>query len=151
MNIGTFILRRILLAVPVLIGITLITFTISWEANGGDMARSYITPKMTPSQAAEVRLAHGFDQPFYVQYLTYVEGLLHGDLGISHTANDITVWQAFLVYFPATLELTLVAMIFAIVIGIFVGTLSAVHNDQPVDHATRFIALSGVSVPIFWL
>src|SRR5581483_1591689 len=134
-----------------IVGVTLLTFGISWEANQGDMARAYISPKMTAQQVEEIRVAHGFDKPFYVQYLTYLKGLAHGDLGLSRTQGDLPISQVFKDFFPATLELTLVAVVIAVVGGVFFGTLSAVRKDRPVDHATRVFALAGVSVPIFWL
>jgi len=147
----TYLLRRLILAIPVILGITLITFSISWEANQGDMSRAYISAKMTAAQVQAVKEAHGFDKPFFVQYLTYLRGLVNGDLGISHTQNDRLITQVFADFFPATLELTLVAVVIALVGGVFLGTLSATQKDKPVDHATRFLALAGVSVPIFWL
>ncbi|MHB8585399.1 MAG: ABC transporter permease [Thermoplasmatota archaeon] len=151
MKLWAYIVRRLLLAIPVLLGITIITFGISWEANEGNLARAYITPKMSPSQQQQVIIAHGFNQPIYVQYFGYLNGLLHLDFGLSHTQNDLPVTQVFLDFLPATLELTIAAMIFAIIFGIMLGTLSAVRKDTALDHITRFLALSGVSIPIFWL
>lgn len=151
MNIASYVLRRILLAVPVMFGVTLITFGISWMANEGDLSRGYVTEKMTAEQRASIVEQYGFDAPWYVQYFAYLGRLIRLDLGISHSQGDILVTEAFGRFFPATLELTLFAMVIAIVGGIFLGTLSAVRKDAAVDHATRFIALAGVSVPIFWL
>jgi peptide/nickel transport system permease protein len=151
MNLWAYLVRRLVLAIPVIVGVTILTFGISWEANQGDMARAYISAKMTPEQVEEIRVSHGFDKPFYVQYLTYLKGLVKGDLGLSRTQGDLPISQVFKAFFPATLELTIVAVILAVVGGVFFGTLSAVRKDRPIDHATRVFALAGVSVPIFWL
>ena len=151
MKLVAYIARRLLLAVPVLFGVTLITFGISWIANEGDLSRAYVTEKMTLQQRERIIEVYGFDEPWYVQYLSYLGRLARGDLGVSHSQNGRPVTDVIAEFFPATIELTLVAMLFAIFFGIFLGTVTAVRKDSPIDHTTRFLALAGVSVPIFWL
>lgn len=151
MKLGAYILRRLLLAIPVLLGVTIITFSISWVANEGEMERGYLTEKMTPAQRQAIVEQYGFDKPFLVQYVSYLQRIVTLDLGVSHAQEDRPVVEVYKEFIPATLELTLAAMVIAITMGIFLGTLSAIRKDSPVDHATRFLALAGVSVPIFWL
>lgn len=151
MKLLSYIVRRLILALPVLIGVTFITFSISWIANEGHMERGYLTERTTPAQRQAIIEQYGFDQPFGLQYLGYLKRLVTLDLGISHAQNDLPVTEVVGRFFPATIELTLAAMVFAIIMGVFLGTLSAIRKDSPVDHVTRFLALAGVSVPIFWL
>ncbi|MHB8606061.1 MAG: ABC transporter permease [Thermoplasmatota archaeon] len=153
MKLGLYALRRVLLSIPVLIGITLITFGLAWFATKGDLTVAYLTERSTPAQHAQLRHNLGFDRPWYIQYFSYVNRLLHFDFGLSHSPGqpDLQVTQAFKNFLPATMELTLVAMVVAVVVGIALGSLSAVKRDRAVDHLARMVALSGVSIPIFWL
>lgn len=144
-----FISRRLALLVPVLLGISVLTFVLS-HVMPGDPARLIAGPHAGPAQVAATRRAFGLDKPFWTQYGTYMLGLVHGDMGISlHTQRPVGVdLRAFL---PATLELALAAMILAIVVGVPLGTLAAVRRNRAVDHLTRVLALCGVSMPIFWV
>lgn len=151
MKTAAYVLRRLLLSIPVLLGVTLLTFAISWQANEGHMERAYLTEKMTAEQRQRIVEQYGFDEPFYVQYFTYVQRVATLDLGFSHVEGDRPVMEVYKEFLPATLELTLAAMVVAVFAGVALGSLTAVRKDSPVDHATRFLALSGVSVPIFWL
>lgn len=153
LGLAAYIARRVLLLVPVLLGVTFVVFCLSWVATEGHLERGYITERMSPDQVEAVRQAKGFDQPFEVQYLNYLGRLVTGDLGVTKTAGfgQRPIMDVLAERFPATLELTLVAMVFAVAIGIPLGTLSAIHRDKPLDHGSRIVALSGVSVPIFWL
>ncbi|MCA1814078.1 MAG: ABC transporter permease [Halobacteriales archaeon] len=153
MALAGYIARRLLLLVPVMLGVTLVTFSLTWVATQGDLSRGYVTLKMTDRQVEQLKHAKGFDQPFYIQYGNYLARLATGDLGVTKTAgfgerpiNDVIAQR-----FPATIELTIVAMLFAVLIGIPLGTLSAIRRDKPLDHVSRIAALSGVSIPIFWL
>jgi peptide/nickel transport system permease protein len=150
-KIGAYVLRRLLLSIPVLIGVTILTFGISWQANEGHMERAYLSEKMTPAQRERIIEQYGFDEPWYAQYFSYLMRLVQLDLGFSRVEGDRPVLEVYSEFLPATLELTLVAMAIAVFSGIALGSLTAVRKDSPVDHATRFLALSGVSVPIFWL
>ncbi len=91
----------------------------------------------------------GLDQPMWKQYLTYINGVLHGDLGIS-LKSRIAVWDEFVPRFKATLELGICAMLFAVAVGIPVGVLAAVKRGSIFDHTAVGISLTGYSMPIFW-
>ncbi len=145
----TYIIRRLILLIPVLIGISIIIFSLT--RIGGNPAAAYLTERMTPQQVQKVIETHHFNDPILTQYFYWVNDLLHGDWGISRAASDLPVTKAIAALFPATFELALVSMAIAVPIGIYLGTLSAVRKDRPIDHGTRVMALAGVSLPIFVL
>jgi len=91
----------------------------------------------------------GLDQPLWKQYLNYINGVLHGDLGIS-LKSRIPVWDEFVPRFKATLELGVCAMLFAVAVGIPVGVMAAVKRGSIFDHTAVGISLTGYSMPIFW-
>ena len=102
--------------------------------------------RSSPISAAEL----GLDQPIPVQYGTYVRGLLHGDFGIS-IRTQRPVIDDILLFFPATIELAIAALLLAIILGIPLGVLSAVAKDKAVDQVSRTISVTGISTPAFWL
>jgi len=128
--------------------VSIVVFSLTRIA--GNPIAAYVTERMTPQQIAVIEERFHLSEPVYVQYFYWLDGLVHGDWGYSQTAH-LPVTEAIAAYFPATFELTLVSLLIAIVLGIALGTVSAVRRDTPVDHATRVMALSGVSLPIFWL
>ncbi|MBI0584042.1 MAG: ABC transporter permease [Methanomassiliicoccus sp.] len=134
--------------IPVLIGVSLIIFTLTRMT--GDPAAAYINEKMSASQIADVYDKYHFNEPAYVQYLYWFNGILNMDWGWSKTAT-MPVTDAIAYYLPATFELALTSIIIAIIIGIFLGTVSAVKKNKPFDHSTRLVSLLGVSIPVFWL
>ena len=148
MRMTTYIARRLLLLIPVLLGVSVFVFALTRLA--GNPAAAYINEKMTEAQIEQVYARYHFNAPIWDQYYYWLSGLFQFDWGYSKVAN-MPVTQAIGTYFPATFELTLVSIVIAVVIGIYLGTLSAVRKDKPIDHATRIVALSGVSLPIFWL
>ncbi|WP_126425463.1 ABC transporter permease [Brevibacillus marinus] len=142
------IAKRLSLLVFVLFGVTLITFFLS-HVIPGDPARMMVGQRADEATLQEVRRQLGLDQPVWVQYFTYVKGLLSGDFGISirtqqPVANDL------ITFFPATLELALTAFVIALVVGIPIGILSAVKKDTVWDHGGRLFSIAGVSTPVFW-
>lgn len=149
MSITRYVLRRLLLIVPVIIGITMLTFALS-HIVPGDPARLAAGPQAPESTYLQIREQFGLDKPLPVQYWTYVSGLVQGDWGDSILSRR-PVLEDLQVYFPATLELVLVAMTIAVAIGIPLGILSAVKADRLPDHIARIVSLVGVSVPAFWL
>lgn len=149
MRMRDYITRRLLLLIPVLLGVTLIAFTLSHVV--GDPVAAYVTEKTPDWQVQQIRRAHHLDQPIYVQYFYYLADLLQGNWGLSRAANDRPVIEVIGEFFPATLELTIVAIAFSLALGIPFGIISAVRRDKPIDHGTRVFALTGVSMPIFWL
>ena len=151
MNTSVFIGRRLILMIPILIGITLVAFVVSHAvpadpviANLGQRAQD------DPSIVARYQHEWGLDQPLPVQYLIYVKNLLHGDLGVSITSRR-PVTTDLRQYFPATLELATAATIFSVLIGIPLGVLAAVRRNRPTDHISRLVSLIGISTPVFWL
>ena len=147
MKLRDYIVRRFLLAIPVFFGITIIVFTLTRSI--GDPASIYITPDMTRQQVEWVREYYHFNDPIYVQYVYWFIGLLKGDLGHSEVLN-LPVSKAIITLLPASLELAIYSFILSLIVGVNLGTISAVKKDTWVDHVTRFVALSGISLPLFW-
>jgi peptide/nickel transport system permease protein len=143
---AAYLVRRLLLLIPVLIGISILIFTLTRV--GGDPATAYINERMSDQQIHEVYARYHFDDPPWTQYYYWLNGILNGDLGFS-TVDNRPVAESLALYFPATFELATVSMFLGAIIGISAGTLSATKKDRPVDYATRFTALVGVSLPIF--
>jgi ABC-type dipeptide/oligopeptide/nickel transport system permease component len=129
------------------LGVLLITFILSYIV--GDPIALYTSERTRPEAIAGIRAAHGLDQPLPVQFFLYLVSLLSGDWGYSQTAH-LSVLDAIGQFFPATIELSIAAMIIAVVVGIPLGILSATRKDKLADHVTRVFALAGVSMPIFW-
>ncbi|WZH53708.1 MAG: ABC transporter permease [Nocardioides alkalitolerans] len=144
-----FIARRLLLMVPVLVGLSVLLF--AWvRALPGDPARALLGERATDAGVARVNEIYGFDRPVLEQYGVYVAALLRGDLGTSiQTGRPVTT--SFLEYFPATLELALAALLFAVVLGIPLGYLAARHRGGLIDSAVVSGSLLGVVTPVFFL
>ncbi len=144
-----FIVRRLLLLIPILLGLTLLLFVFI-HLLPGDPALAILGERATPQNYARVRAALGLDQPLYAQYLSYMGGILHFDLGHSFITNRDVV-NDFLQRFPATLELSIAAMIFAVSAGIPLGMWSAKHRGTWMDGLGTVGSLIGISIPIFFL
>ena len=144
-----YILKRLILMVFTLFGLLTIVFVISRIAPG-DPARLAAGPDATEEMVEVVRREYGLDQPLLIQYGRYLKGLVTGNLGRSLRTRH-PVLEDLIRFFPATLELTLVSISFAIILGIPLGVLSAVYKDRWLDHITRFFSVSGVALPMFWL
>ncbi len=149
MKLRDFILRRVLLAIPVVFGVLTITWFLAYVV--GDPVSIYINENTPAAAIPAIRAAHGFDEPLHVQYFLYLSSLLQGDWGISPSTGFRPVLEVIALKFPATIELSIIAMIFAIIVGIPLGIISATRKDQKIDHFTRIFSLVGVSMPIFWL
>ncbi|SHI31014.1 peptide/nickel transport system permease protein [Desulfosporosinus lacus DSM 15449] len=133
----------------VLLGVSLVTFLVS-HVVPGDPARMLLGQRADAQTLENLRHVMGLDKPVWLQYFDYLGGLLQGDLGIS-IRSQRPVLSELLTYFPATIELTLFAMGFAVISGVGLGLLSAAYRDTPIDHGTRVLAILGVSTPLFWL
>ncbi|WP_187505922.1 dipeptide ABC transporter permease DppB [Pantoea agglomerans] len=144
-----FILRRLGLVIPTFIGITLLTFAFVHMIPGDPVLIMAGERGISPERHAQLMALLGLDQPLWKQYLNYINGVLHGDLGIS-LKSRIPVWDEFVPRFKATLELGICAMIFAVAIGIPVGVMAAVKRGSIFDHTAVGISLTGYSMPIFW-
>ncbi|EAS9423564.1 dipeptide ABC transporter permease DppB [Salmonella enterica] len=144
-----FILRRLGLVIPTFIGITLLTFAFVHMIPGDPVMIMAGERGISPERHAQLLAELGLDKPMWQQYLHYIWGVMHGDLGIS-LKSRIPVWDEFVPRFKATLELGVCAMIFAVAVGIPVGVLAAVKRGSIFDHTAVGLALTGYSMPIFW-
>ncbi|WP_019415452.1 ABC transporter permease [Paenisporosarcina sp. TG20] len=149
MDVLKFVAKRLLLMIPILIGISMLTFAIS-NTIPGDPARLILGPKATPEGLESLREKMGLNDPLYIQYGRYMVGITHGDLGES-TYSQGPVSSDLIRYSPATFELTLFAMMITLLIGIPFGIISASKKDRMADHFTRLFSLLGVAMPAFWL
>lgn len=149
MGFGRYLVGRLGFQVFVLAGVLVITFLIS-HIIPGDPALLLAGPRASPEIIARIRRDLGLDQPIYTQFLLYVSGLVRGDLGTSiHTRRPVA--RDIAERFPATFELVTLSMLVVAFIAIPLGVLAAVHKDRWIDHISRVSAISGVSMPIFWL
>ena len=135
--------------IPVLLGVSIVVFVMV-RAIPGDPAQILLGQAATPDQVADVRERLGLDESLPIQYLVFIRGALTGDLGDSLVLGQ-PVTAVLLERFPATLELTLAALLFAVAIGVPVGVIAAVRQYSLVDKVTSILALTGVSMPVFWL
>jgi len=144
-----YICKRALLLGTMLLGLLTIMFVITQVAPG-DPARLMAGPNATQDMVETVRREYGLDQPLARQFVNYLGGIAHGDLGRSMVSTK-PVLQELLRYFPASFELVLVAMGLGVSLGVPLGMLSAVYRDRWFDHLTRIFSVSGVALPAFWL
>ncbi len=143
------IVRRLVFLVFVLFGLSLITFSLS-RLVAGDPARMIAGPRSSKAQLEAVRERYGLNDPVPVQYVNYVSDAVRFDFGDS-TATRRPVSEDLKRYLPATVELGLAAFLLATVIGVPLGVLSAVRRDSWIDNVSRFISISGLALPVFWL
>ena len=148
MRLSRYIIRRLLLVIPVLLGVSIFIFTLTRLT--GDPVAAYVNEKMSYEQIEMVREQYHLNDPLPQQYLYWLEGIVQGDWGWSRTAA-MPVLDAVQYYLPATFELAVISILIAVVVGIALGTRSAIKKNKPFDHATRVISLIGVSIPVFWL
>ncbi len=144
-----YIIRRALESIPVIIGVSILVFMLL-RLIPGDPAIAILGERATPENIAAIRERLGLNKPLPEQYIIWIGNLLQGDLGNTVRGN-IPIANELRSRFPATIELSLVAITLATVIGVPMGIFSAVRRNSPVDTATMFGALLGVSVPIFVL
>jgi len=144
-----YVLRRLALLVPTLLGMSILTFSLI-HLVPGDPAQVMLGERATPQAIANLRAELGLDRPLYVQYGRFLGGLLTGDLGRSlKTREKIVIEMA--ERFPATFELALAAILFSGVFGVFAGILAARYRRSFFDVFVMAGSLAGVSMPIFWL
>jgi len=144
-----FVVRRLLLLVPILIGLSILVFV--WiRALPGSPADSLLGERTTPELVREYNERFGLDDPVYVQYWRYVKTTAQFDFGVS-IATHRYVTDEIRERFPATMELAFAAMLFATFLGIPLGFVAAKKYGGPVDHASLFASLIGVSIPVFFL
>jgi peptide/nickel transport system permease protein len=144
-----FVIRRILLSIPVLFGIVFLVFALA-RLVPGDPCAAALGEKATPALCAAFAQRYGLDQPIPVQFAIYLGAILQGDLGHSVRLNQ-DVSTILVQRLPLTVELTLFAMAFATVVGITLGRISAIRRNSPIDVGTMILANIGVSIPVFVL
>jgi len=146
---STYLLYRLIYMVLVLLGVSLLIFFLA-RVMPGDPARLALGPEATQDQVQSLRHKLGLDRPLYTQYYVFLRGLFKGELGMSLvTKRD--VFKDLIQRLPATLELVVTAMLIAIIGGIPLGVLSALHKDRTIDQISRIFAFAGVSFPRFWI
>ena len=147
MKFSHFLIWRLLHSVLILFGLSILIFIIA-RMLPGDPARLALGPFAAKEQVEHLRHEMGMDKPLPLQYWTYIRGILHGDFSLSfQTRRNVRLDIAH--YFPATLELVTVAMLWVLVIGVPLGILSARYKDRWLDNIMRVIAFAGVAVPVF--
>ncbi len=144
-----YIIKRLLLLIPVLLGVSIIIFAIM-RVFSPDPAGIVLGQHATEEKMIEWRVANGLDQPIITQYVEYMKGVFKGDFGTSYYSKKSVAKEIFS-RFPATLELAFCSIIIASVFGITLGVISAVKKNSWVDNISMVLSLVGVSMPIFWL
>ncbi|NJK45606.1 MAG: ABC transporter permease [Pleurocapsa sp. SU_196_0] len=146
---GAYLLRRLFGLIPVLIGVSILVFAFV-RAIPGDPARVMLGERATEESVRRIREDLGLNRPLPEQYLKFVGNLLRGDLGTS-IFSQIPIKNDIQRRFPATLELSIAAMLFATTFGVLLGVVAAIRRNSSVDNLTMAVALVGVSMPVFWL
>ncbi|HVO71786.1 MAG TPA: ABC transporter permease [Aggregatilineaceae bacterium] len=151
MSLPMYLARRLVFTIPLVIGISLVSFIIAnaipadpTAANLGERAAA------DPQIVAAFQHKWGLDKPVYLQYLTYVRNLMRGDLGTS-IRNHRPVTGELRRFLPATVELSTAGILVSLVLGVLFGVVSAVWRNRPIDFVVRILSLIGVSAPVFWL
>ena len=151
MNMLKYILRRLVLMIVVMLGISVITFCISHYVPGDPLVANLGQTAMSdPEIVAAYEEKWGLNDPLPVQYFNYMKNLLHGDMGTSIRTQQPVV-SDLAQYIPATFEMATLATIISIVFGLLFGLLSAARHNKLPDHILRVFSLMGISIPAFWL
>jgi dipeptide transport system permease protein len=144
-----FVLTRVSLVIPTFIGVTLLAFLLVHLIPGDPIEVMAGERGIDPVRHAQLSAEYGFDRPLAIQYAVYIGHVLRGDLGLSAITHQRVI-EEFGTLFPATIELTLCAMLFAIVLGLPAGIIAAVKRNTIFDHGIMGFSLTGYSMPIFW-
>lgn len=147
--VARLVVRRLFFLVFVLFGLSFVTFTLS-HLVPSDPARLMAGPRASASTVEKIREEYGLNDPYAQQYVNYVKGVVRLDFGDSFTSRR-PVRDDLERYLPATIELGLYAFLLATVVGVPLGVLSAVRRDSSIDHIARFVSISGLALPVFWL
>jgi peptide/nickel transport system permease protein len=144
-----YLIRRILLTIPVLIGVATLVFALI-HLVPGDPAQSMLGDGASAKEVEDLRVRLGLDRPLLEQYVRFMRGAIAGDLGTSFRTSQpvvAAIWERV----PATIELALAAMSVALLVALPLGIIAAVRRGTPTDHAAMTVALAGISIPNFWL
>ena len=144
-----YTLKRLLALIPVLFGVSLLVFASLYLTPGDPLSAILGEAVVSKEQMEQLREQYGFDDPLYVQYLRFAGRALQGDLGRSLRYNQ-PVLQQIRDQLPATIQLTLAAMAFAIALGLSLGVLAAIYHNTWIDFTAMLVSLAGISIPTFW-
>jgi len=145
----SFVLRRVSLVVPTFIGITLLVFSLIHLIPGDAVEAMSGERGMDPERYQRLLHEFGLDRPLHEQYFDYLRHVVHGDLGLSLVTHE-KVLKEFLTLFPATVELSLCAILLALAVGLPAGILAALKRNTVFDYSVMGVSLTGYSMPIFW-
>jgi len=145
-----FVIRRLLVAVPVLFGVTLLAFSVIHLIPGDPAEIMLFGSNPTPAQIQHLRVDLGLTQPYPIQYLVYLGHLLQGNLGQSFISGEPVTYEI-ATQFPDTLSLTIAAMAVAVLVGAPLGIVAGVRPHSWIDHVATGVAVLGVAIPYFWL
>jgi peptide/nickel transport system permease protein len=149
LKLAFYILRRLCLMLIVMLGVATIVFFIT-HVIPADPVGAILGGNAPLETVDKLRHQLGLDQPLHIQYFHYLSGIFRGDFGVSIVSNH-KVTTDILEFFPATVELACAAMFFTVLFGVFLGTVSAIKRNRPIDHILRVFSILGVSMPGFWL
>ena len=151
MSLRRFILKRILSIIPILLGVSIITFSLVHLTPGDPVDQMVgLNPSFSEQDVAELRAAYGFDRPAYEQYFVWLTDVIQGDFGTEYsTGRDAS--EIIMTRLPETVALGIFGWVFALTIAIPTGIYAAYKKDKLGDTVSRFLALSGISIPNFWL
>ena len=144
-----FLFSRILLIIPTFIGVTFLAFLLIHLVPGDPIEARVGEHGITEERLAELRHEFGYDQPLWKQFIDYEIGVLQGDFGVSVVTRE-PVLKEFATLFPATIELSLAAILFAMLIGLPLGVIAAVKRGSALDYGLMGLSVTGASMPIFW-
>ena len=145
-----YIVRRLLLSIPTLIGVSVIIFIIM-AVIPGDVAIAILGEAANETTVAELRETLGLNAPLHERYWNWVTGMFTGDLGYSVFLGGRPIADLMVEHFPVTLNLAIYTMIIAVVLAVPMGTISAIRHNSWMDYALRIFSIIGLSVPVFWL
>ena len=150
MDFSTYLIRRLLLLIPVLIGVSILIFAILQFFSPVERAMLFVHSPQQFGRIDEIIEQYGLDDPIWKQYLTWITQIFHGNFGWSQVVGMPTL-KAIGTFLPATVELAIFATPLIVLGGIYLGTKAAAHKDSFIDHITRVVAIVGWSLPTFWL
>ena len=151
MSLRRFILKRLLSIIPILFGVSIVTFALVHLTPGDPIEQmTALNPNMTEAEVARIRARYGLDRPVWEQYLTWMGNVLTGDFGtVISSGRDVSA--VVMMRLPETIALGLFGWVFGLAIAIPTGIYAAVNKGELGDTVSRFFALSGISIPNFWL
>jgi peptide/nickel transport system permease protein len=148
--LGKYLLRRLVAAIPVVLGVTILTFLVMHATAGSYVPGLDLNPSLKPADIARIRANLGLDRPLWLQYVTWLGGMLHGDFGRS-LIDGSPVMSHILERLPNTLELTITAIVLGILISIPLGVTGALRRGSKIDNFFTVLSTAGFAIPQFWL